>query len=110
MAVLPRDLENRGETLEVRMAEKHPEPVSHQTLTDVVVPVAVRRERCFGVVDVEAAKAVESDRPVEFVENSVERRRVGDVVAGRVQVARVQTHPEARMSVEQFEQEGELVE
>lgn len=29
MAVLSRNLENRGQTLEVRVAEKHPEVVSH---------------------------------------------------------------------------------
>ena len=61
------------------------------------------------VVHVQGAQAVEPDLAVELVEDGIERAHIGHVATGRVEMARVQTDPEARMPVEPVEDDGQLL-
>ncbi len=91
-------LEHGREPLEPRVGEEDSEPFAHQSFADVVVPVAVRAERRLRVVDVEGAQTVEPDPVVDLGEQAIECVRIGDVVSGRVQVARVEADAEAWMA------------
>src|SRR5436305_11034901 len=71
--------EHRGEALQARVREEDAHLLADLSLEDVRVPVAVRSERRFGVVDVERAELLEPDRGVELVEARVERGRIGHV-------------------------------
>src|SRR6266540_2626303 len=88
--VLAGNLEDRRQPLQLRMAHEDAELLAHQAVPDVVVAVAVRAERRLGVVDVQRAEPLESDRPVHVREWPVESLRVGDVVPRGVQMAGVE--------------------
>ena len=106
MAILARHLEQRRQTLQLLVAEKDRELVADQTVTDVVVPVAVRPERRLRVVHVQAAEPVEADRIVELAEHAVELGALRDVVPRGEEVAGVETDPEARMPIQRVEKRG----
>ena len=73
------------------------------------MPVAIRPERRLRVVDVQRAQAVEADLLVDLVEQAVERRGIGDVVARRVQVARVEAEAEPGVPPEPVDDHRQLV-
>src|SRR5947207_55217 len=110
MLVGARDLEVGTQVLEGRMREECAEVFADQPLPDIRVPVAIRAERGRAVVDVEGTQPVEAQTLVDLVYQLVDRLRVGDVVAGGEEMARVEAHAEARMAVELLEQYFELVE
>ena len=62
----PGNLEQRGQALQLRVAEEDAELLADQAVADVLVPVAVRAERRLRVVHVQAAQAVEADLAVEL--------------------------------------------
>ena len=92
------------------MGEEDTELLSQQAVADVLVPVEVRAEGCFGVVHMQAAQPVEPDQPVDVLHDAVELGGVGDVVPGDVEVARVEADAEPRVPVEALDEDGELFE
>ena len=98
-----------GEPLERRVREEHADALAHLALEHVRVPVAVRAERRRAVVDVQRAQPVEADRRVHLGDDRVERGAVGHVVAGGVQVARVEADAEPLVAVERVDELRELV-
>ena len=97
-------LDDRGEALERGVREEGGEPVAEQSLAESGVAVPVGAERRRGVVDVQAAKAVEPDPPIELVQRLVERRPIDDVDAGRVPVAGVEAEAERSVTGERVEE------
>src|SRR4029078_5137884 len=93
------NLEQRGQALELRVPEEDRHPLADQAVAGVVVPVAVRAERRLRVVRVQAAQSVEADVAVELLQHAVELGPVGDVVARRPEVARVEADAEALVVV-----------
>src|SRR5437879_4864801 len=67
LAVGAGHLEDDGQTLQLRIREEDAQPFADQALADVVVAIAIRSERCFGVVRVQCTQSVEPDAPVEVV-------------------------------------------
>src|SRR5438132_4426130 len=108
--VLAWHFEHHRKLLKLRVREKSPESLAHQTLEDVVVPVAVGAERHLRVVRMEDAQPLESDPARQVVEQPVEGRPVGDVDTGGVQMTRVQTDAQAFVPVEGIEDRRELLE
>src|SRR5262245_44900198 len=91
------------------MGEEDPELVAHEALADVVVAVAVRAERFLRVVDVQGLEAVEADLVVHVFYDAVQLPSVSYVVAGRVEMARVEADAEVRVTVEPVDDGRELV-
>jgi len=110
VAVAPGDLEQRGEPLQLRVAEKDAELLAEEAVADVVVPIAVRAERRLRVVHVQAAQAVEADALVEVGDQTVEHLPIGDVVARGEQVARVEADTEPLVSTGRVVDGHQLVE
>ena len=69
LAVLPRRLEDRGQPLELGMAEEDAQLVAELSLADVLVSIPVRSECILGVVHMERAEPVEPDSLVELEED-----------------------------------------
>src|SRR5215212_11606737 len=105
VAVRARDLEHGGQILERGVSQEDAELLAEQTLADVRVPVAVRAERRLGVVDVQRTQPVEADPLVELVEDAIQLVRLGYVVAGHEQVARVEADAEERVAAEPVDEE-----
>ena len=97
---LARNLEQRRQSLELRVGEEDAELLAEQAVADVFVPVEVRAERRLRVVHMQAAEPVEADQPVDFFDDAVELGGVCDVVARDVEVARVEADAEPRVPVE----------
>jgi hypothetical protein len=108
LAVLPRRLEDRGQPLELGMAEEDAQLVAELSLADVLVSIPVRSECILGVVHMERAEPVEPDSLVELEEDCVENGFVGDVDSGDPQVAGVEADAESGMTVEAVEDDREL--
>src|SRR6059036_3136657 len=98
LLVLARGLEEDREVLQRRVTDEDAELLAHQTVEEVRVAVAVRAERRRRVVDVQRAKPLEPDQLVHPFEHPVELPAVGDVVARRVEMARIEADPQVRMA------------
>jgi hypothetical protein len=96
------NLKQRRLSLKLRVPEEDAELLAHQAVADVLVAVAVRAERRLRVVHVQAAQALDADVPAELPEQVVERGRLGDVVAGREQVARIEADAEPLVAVDRL--------
>ena len=72
--------------------------------------ITVSPERGLGVVQVEARKAIEAHLGVELIDHLSERRGRADLEPGGEQVAGVETDADPRVTVEQRDELGELVE
>src|SRR5215208_40171 len=79
MAVRARDLEDRRQPLQVRVAEEDAHALGDLALAEVRVPVAVRAERGGGVVHVQRPQPVEADPLLDLVDAGVQRSAVRDV-------------------------------
>src|SRR5262245_3026806 len=110
LAGLTVRLHYRRQLLEPWVAQEDRELVADQPFADVRVAVAVRAERRLRVVHVERPQPVEPDQPIEVVEEPVQDGGVGDVVAGRPEVARVEADAEPGMAVEPLDECRELLE
>jgi hypothetical protein len=78
-----------------RIVDDSAEPVEPDVpLADVLVPVDAARERTLRVVHVPDAQALEPDDALELRDGGIVAFLRRDVVAGREQMARVETHAE----------------
>jgi hypothetical protein len=102
------NLQERRQPLELRMCQEDAEILAEQAFADVVVAVAVRAERRLRVVRVQRAQSVESDQLVELSEDAIELLAVGHVVAGGVEMARIEADPEPLVPVERRIERREL--
>ena len=92
------------------VGEEGAEVLAHLSLEHVRVPVAVRAERRRGVVDVQCPQAIQADARVELTDELVDLLGIADVVARRIEVARVEAQPEPRVAAEPVEQRVQLLE
>jgi hypothetical protein len=104
VTVRPGGLQDGGEALDAGVREEGAEAFAHLAAADVRVPVAVRPKWRGRVIHVQGTQPVEPDLAVDLVEQRIERRHVGHVVARRVEVARIEADPEPRMALKPLEQ------
>ena len=81
MAVLPRDLEERGEPLQLRVREEGAELLADQSVTDVLVPITIRPKRRLRVVCVQNPEPVETDPGIDVFQEHVQSSAVRHVDA-----------------------------
>ena len=104
-------LQGRRQALEAGLGEEGGEALfAHLAFAEVGVAVAAGAERGGGVVDVEAAEAVEADLLVGFVDDRRQVLLVGDVVALDEEVAGVEAEAEALAAAGELDQLRGLVE
>jgi len=109
VAVLPGNLEERRQLLQLWMCEEDPQVFAEHAVADVRVPVSVRGQRSLRVVRVQGAQPFEADVLVDLGEHAIELGSPRDVVPGRVEVARVEADPEPVMPAECLVQRGQLL-
>ena len=76
---------------------------------NVRVPIAVGAEWRCAVVHVQRAEAVETDLGIDLAHERLDDGGIGDVVAGCIEVARVETETEPRVSTECLDERRKLI-
>jgi len=109
VAVRARNLENRRQPLQLRVAEEDAHAFGDLTLAEVRMTVAVRVERRAGVVHVECPQSIEANALLDLVHADVQRRAVRHVDARDPEVAGVEADAEPRVSIEAVHEDCELV-
>ena len=109
VAVRARDLEDRRQPLQLRVAEENAHACGDLALAEVRVAVAVRAERRRGVVHVQRPQPVEADPLLDLVDAGVQRRAVRHVDARDPQVAGVEADAEPRVPVEVVHEDRQFV-
>src|SRR5439155_24526387 len=93
------------------LAEEGPDPLlAELALAEVGVAVAVGAERHLGVVQVQAAKALEAELAVARVDDGGERLRLAHLVARGQQVTGVETDAEPAVATGALDHGGQLLE
>jgi hypothetical protein len=109
VAVGARDLQNRGQPLQLGVAEEDAHALGDLSLAQVRVAVAVGAQRCSGVVHMQRSQAVEADALLDLVQASVQRRAIRDIGARDPEVARVEADAKPRVPVEAVYEDRQLV-